>query len=233
MTDDARTKEPGGHYAASKIAQADALIRDGKIRRGLNALSNAAYNVRDEGDFEAALARIRELATTAANAEGGRYQSKAQGVLDQADRQARYLLPAQQGNQGSSVDQEGVAQSSSQPPEPELTPWRGDSPGSPRPATVSALPWFYGAADVVARIAIVASVLTVIGGIIVGIELSRYHAIGDLGQIVTRHHAGVIAYWITIGVFTAAVWMALAVGLKLLADVGLSLRAARRQAPEA
>ena len=76
------------------------------------------------------------------------------------------------------------------------------------------------AAHVVARVAITASLLSVIGGLIVGIEASKYRAFDAFGGIATHHHPGVIAYWIAIGEFTAAVWLALAVGLELLADVG-------------
>jgi len=69
--------------------------------------------------------------------------------------------------------------------------------------------------------------LSVIGGIVVGVVVSKYTIISSFGPEETGHHAGVIAYWIAIGMFTATAWLGLAVGLKLLAYIARSHRAAR------
>lgn len=87
-------------------------------------------------------------------------------------------------------------------------------------------PWYYAAARFVAIVAIIGSVLSVIGGIVVGIAVSKYTGRDQFGLPATQHHAGVVAYWIAGGVFAAAFWLGLAVALELLADVGLSLRRA-------
>jgi hypothetical protein len=76
-----------------------------------------------------------------------------------------------------------------------------------RPAV--ALRWAGG----VAVVAIIAAVLSVIGGVITGIAASRYTGIGtdEFGDQVTqtRHHGDVVVFWIAVGVLTAALWMAL------------------------
>ena len=62
-------------------------------------------------------------------------------------------------------------------------------------------PWFYPLAETVAHIAIVAAILSVIGGVVGAVE-------------VARHHAGGTAVWVLMAtVFTVALWLAIAVGL--------------------
>ena len=83
----------------------------------------------------------------------------------------------------------------------------------------SAEPWFYGVAETVTGIALIAAILSVVGGILGGVEAAY-----------TGHHAGVIALWaVAAGVFAAALWLAVAVGLKLLLEIGRSLRASRSE----
>jgi hypothetical protein len=81
-------------------------------------------------------------------------------------------------------------------------------------------------------VAIIAAVLSVIGGVITGIAASKYTGIGtdEFGDQVTqtRHHGDVVVFWIAVGVLTAALWMAVAVDLRLIADIGESLRAIAR-----
>jgi hypothetical protein len=95
-------------------------------------------------------------------------------------------------------------------------------PAAPR------LPWPYAWASTVAAVAIVAAAFCVIGGVITGIEASKYTAVGadefGLQAAQTRHRGDVIVLFSAIGVLTAALWMAIAVGVKLMADIGTSLR---------
>jgi hypothetical protein len=81
-------------------------------------------------------------------------------------------------------------------------------------------PWYYGTAIVVSRIAVVASVVSVISGIAVGVGASAYHPDGD--DFVTKHHPGVILEGIVGGIFLAALWLAVAVGVRLLSDIATS-----------
>ncbi|HKD93513.1 MAG TPA: hypothetical protein VKB43_02255, partial [Gaiellaceae bacterium] len=63
MPDDTQTEEiGGGRYVVATIAEAESLLMSGNTRKGLHPLSNAAYNVRPEGNWEAAFARIRSRA---------------------------------------------------------------------------------------------------------------------------------------------------------------------------
>ena len=87
-------------------------------------------------------------------------------------------------------------------------------------------PWFYGAADTLGTVAIVASVLSLVVGIVVGVQASQYTP--DFGGP-TAHHAGVLVLGIVSGVSAAAGWLVLAVVLRLLADNGRMLRALRGQ----
>lgn len=124
------------------------------------------------------------------------------------------------------TDENGAAQSA------ELTPANGLSAGvggesAPAPATY-AEPWYYGAADVVAVIALIVGVLSLIGGVVLGIELSRYTAIGPFGGSTTQHHTGVIAYWIAIGFASGVLWLALAVLTNLLRDIARATAASLR-----
>ena len=78
-------------------------------------------------------------------------------------------------------------------------------------------PWFYGVAEAVAYFAVIAAILSVIGGIVGAVE-------------VARHHSDSNALWVLMATaFTVAVWLAIAVGLELLVEIGRSLRASRSE----
>jgi hypothetical protein len=98
----------------------------------------------------------------------------------------------------------------------------------PQSQRFAVLPWAYVLADTVAVIAVIASVLSVIGGIVLAIVLSKYTTVDEFSGATTKHHGGVVMYWLFAGVLTAALWMAVAVVVKLLADIGQSLRDAGR-----
>jgi hypothetical protein len=85
-------------------------------------------------------------------------------------------------------------------------------------------PWFYPYTKVIANVAVVMSVLSLIGGIVVGIEASRYRSPYN-GE--TSHHAGVIIAGVLGAVLGAALWLAVAAGLNLLVDIGRMLRESR------
>lgn len=91
----------------------------------------------------------------------------------------------------------GVGSPAGQPAGISSTPYR----------PVPVLPWVYGAADAVAVIAIVACVLSVVGGLIKGVGSNDAFA------------------WIASGILVGATWLAIAVVMKLLVDIGLSVRA--------
>lgn len=81
-------------------------------------------------------------------------------------------------------------------------------------------PWFYAYSQGISDIAIYASVLCAIGGIVVGILASRYTtAYGD-----TSHHAGVIIASTLGGFLGAVLWLAVAAGLRVIVDSGRMLR---------
>lgn len=197
--------DPSQDYATRTVAEAEQLLAAGKVRRALGKLRSAAANVRaTTPTSEAVLERIRKAAEAAAQADNGRHARTAEEVISIAV------------GREESIRQMAAQQSSNPVEQMAVQAATAASPGDP---------WFYGAAHLVARVSITASVLSVIGGVVVGIEVSKYRAFDAFGGIATHHHPGVIAYWIAIGVFTAAVWLALAVGIELLADVGRSLRA--------
>jgi hypothetical protein len=81
-------------------------------------------------------------------------------------------------------------------------------------------PWHYGAARMISRIASVIAILSVIGGVAVGVAASRYQT--DSGG--TGHRAGVLAVWIFSGALAAVLWLAVAAGLLLLVEIGESLQ---------
>jgi hypothetical protein len=86
------------------------------------------------------------------------------------------------------------------------------------PVGQSLQPWYYGAARLIARIAVVIAIVNVIIGVAVGVEASRYET--DSGE--TAHHAGVLALSIISGAMGAMLWVALAAALLLLVEMAES-----------
>jgi hypothetical protein len=88
-------------------------------------------------------------------------------------------------------------------------------------------PWFYQLSTVISDIAILAAVLCVIGGVVVGIEASKYT---DAYGGETRHQLGVVAVWVVSGMLAAALWLAIGAGLRVVVDNGRMLRRLTAQA---
>ena len=101
---------------------------------------------------------------------------------------------------------------------------RRDRAGRAAAAAAEAEPWVYRAAELLAGAALLASALSVIGGIVVGIAASQSTTDGF-----THHRGGVVFLGIVGGLFTAALWLGVAVGLNLLLDIGRTLRASNSQ----
>jgi len=83
-------------------------------------------------------------------------------------------------------------------------------------------------ADVCIWVFVIAAVLSVIGGIALGVELSKETSLADVGPFSPRDEAGhdpaVLASCILGGVFTAALWGGMAVALALLKDISRASR---------
>src|SRR5438876_2713740 len=174
------------------ITDAEGLIAAREFPTALERLRIAAEAVpTDHPDAAALFLRIRAAVAVVARTDP-RHASEAQAVWDIAARRDELM----------GEPTEGLTETS-----PLAVAGSGGWPEEE--------PWFFGAADLVADIASVASILSAIGGLVVGALLSKYTIISN-GPARTGHHVGVIAYWIVIGIFTAAAWLGLAVGLKLL-----------------
>jgi len=186
------------------ITDAEGLVAAREFPTALERLRIAAETVpTDHADAAALFLRIRAAAVVVARTNA-RHAPEAQAVWDIAARRDALM--------GDHV--EGLAETSP------LAVAGSDGWSDEEP-------WFFGAAETISFVAFVASILSFIGGIVVGAEVSKYTTIGSLGFEETHHHAGVVAFWIVSGVFAATAWIGLAVGLNLLTHIARSRRAAR------
>ncbi len=181
-------------YTTRALGEAEQLIAAGDLPRALGKLQTAAQNVPpDHADAAVLFAQIQD-ALGAVDGADPHYRPEAQAVRD-------FIV-----TRGVRLE--------SLPTPPHTTSV---------PAAAWSEPWFYGAAEVVAKFAIVASIICVIGGILVGVHLSAYTSDGYS----TAHHGNVLVFFIAVGVFAAAGWLAVAAGLNLLVEIGRSLRSSR------
>lgn len=189
-------------FTTRAVAQAERMISDGEFSLALDRLKTAAGNVPGgQSDAPALFARIRDLAD-AVTRDDPAFAPQAQEVKDVVERRRAFIAG-----------------------------WRGESEARPlleSPVFPGALsrrvePWFYGVAETVANVALVASVLNAIGGIVVGVAASSYMSFD--GE--TRHHAGIVILGIVGGLLGAALWLGFAAALSLLVDNGRMLRASR------
>ena len=184
------------------VAEGERLVTFGDFSRALDMLQTAATKLpKDHPDAPGLIARINEALTAIVRARP-RFGDAAQAVRDITMRR------------GSSV--------ASGAPSSSPSPDRRYPYGA---ANFASEPWFYRAGEAVTQIAIIAAVLSVIGGIFIGLETSTYRDFGGS----THQRGGVIAYWVVIGVLSGVLWLALAVIVNLLADIGRSLRGSRRE----
>ena len=98
-------------------------------------------------------------------------------------------------------------------PRPTASTWSG--------AGVEAETWLR-TAEWVADLAIVASILSFVLAILLGVHASRYA--NEYGE--TAYHGWVIVFWIAVASFSALAWMGLAAALRVLAYIGRSQRVA-------
>jgi hypothetical protein len=197
--------------AVSAIEEGERLIADGQMREGLRKLAAASESIDEGMAYTALFERVRQTARLAAEAENGAWKAESAQLIELTKKRELSVY----------AHELSVA----------LNGKRND-PTAVTPAPHAAKePWYYRAASAVAVMAILGGVLSVIGGAIVGIELSKYKAYSYTAGVptqTTHHHAVVIAYWIVIGIFTAVVWLALAVLVKFMADIARSKTSSRQ-----
>jgi hypothetical protein len=203
--------------ADNHITAAKRYYEEGKHRKALRTLADARELALKSRDVDA-LREVRDLAEQIANRFGSRSGMRlAQYVGDDLLRAASHwgVVGAEQGSATSSTGEASPA---------DERPSSGATPGSPTPT--KSLEPLASAADIWARICVVAfviaAILSVIGGIAVGAEASKETVQGVFGEE-QRRDSGVFATWIAAGVLSAFFWVGLAVGLELLRKSAASL----------
>ncbi len=189
-------------FSIRAVAHAEQMIADGELSLALERLKTAAGNV-PAGHPEAAalFVRMRDLADSAARRDPS-CAPLAREVEDVVERRRAYIATWRGGPSTSSAQRSPV-------------PWEAESRDDE--------PWFYAAAKIVASVAVAASIVCAIGGLVVGVAASKYTG-GD-GQ--THHRAGVVVLGIVSGLLSAALWLGVGAALNLLVDNGRMLRASR------
>jgi hypothetical protein len=178
------------------VTDAERLIDAREFPEALWRLRIAVGNVQADDPNAAWLyARIRDAAAAIAWTDP-RYEGEAQAVWDTV------------GKREAGIGEDSRASAPMPTRRPSVGGWWEAEPQ-------------LRAAETVADLAIVASILSVIFGILAGVRISRYTTFDG-----TRHHGWVIVFWIAVGLFVALAWVGLAVGLNVLAYIGRSQRTA-------
>jgi hypothetical protein len=185
------------------VVDAESLIDAKEYPTALWRLRLAAGQVRaDDANAAWLFERIRDAAQAVAWADP-RYERDAQAVWD--------IVVKREAEMGLTPEN----------PRPSM-PRR--SPSTPRSWGDEA--WYFAAAEVVAALAIVASALSVIVGLVVAFKASQYTESG----YDTHHNVGVFFLNLAGALFVALLWIGVAAALKLLVHIARGQRAAAARA---
>lgn len=160
-----------GYTAGKEITAAEGLIQAGKVRKGLKQLFAAAYSAQLWGDEEG-FQRIRDIAASVAEGDGGRQGRLAREVISMANQREEWWRRAEAEAQGRAEAQPAVPPLTSagsvgvEPVQTRAT--ANHDAGTTRPAYSSAVTTSENAGG---RLR-VGGVLLAIGGLILGLILA-------------------------------------------------------------
>ena len=170
------------------------MIAGGELSLALERLKTAAGNVSiDHADTRGLFERIHAAVDAVVAADPG-CEAEAQAVREVVVRREEYIA------------------------ERRSRPLTRDAASGVAPD--AAEPWYYVIAEWIAYVAILASVVSLLGGIVIGAVASKYTDLD--GQ--TQHHAGVVILGIVGGSLCAGAWLGVAAVLNLLLEIGRTLR---------